>query len=60
MAAKRPQVPEETVALIKRMAAENRWWGAERSRGDGLRQDLESVVVGSQRVGYPTPFREVR
>ncbi len=36
-ATKRPQVSEETVALIKRMAAENRLWGAERIRGELLK-----------------------
>src|SRR5918997_5856532 len=32
----RPQVPAETVALIQRLATENRLWGAQRIRG-GLR-----------------------
>ena len=32
-ASQRPQVPEETVALIGQLAAENRLWGAERIRG---------------------------
>ncbi len=39
-AAKRPQVPEETVALIKRMAAENRRWGAARIRGELLKRGI--------------------
>ena len=33
-ASKRPQVSAETVAAIRRMAAENRLWGAERIRGE--------------------------
>jgi putative transposase len=33
-ASKRPQVPAETVAAIKQMAAENRLWGTERIRGE--------------------------
>jgi len=36
-ATKRPQVSEETIALIKRMATENRLWGAERIRGEFLK-----------------------
>jgi putative transposase len=35
-ASKRPQVPAETVAAIKWLAAENRLWGAERIRGELL------------------------
>jgi len=40
-------VAEETVALIKQMAAENRLWGAERIRGEllklGVRVDKRTV-----------------
>jgi len=35
-------------------------WGALRAHAEGLRQDSESRVAGSQRVGYPTPFIAVR
>jgi putative transposase len=51
-ASKRPQVPEETVALIKQMAAENRLWGAERIRGELLKLGL--------RVGKRTVQRHMR
>jgi putative transposase len=33
----RPKLPTETVALIQRMAQENRLWGAERIRGELLK-----------------------
>jgi len=46
-AAKRPQVAPETVALIKRMAEENRLWGAERIRGEFLKL---GVRVGKRTV----------
>jgi len=46
-AAKRPQVSSETVAFIKRMAAENRLWGAERIRGELLKL---GVRVGKRTV----------
>jgi len=46
-AAKRPQVALETVALIKRVAEENRLWGAERIRGELLKL---GVRVGKRTV----------
>jgi putative transposase len=46
-AAKRPQVAPETVALIQRMAEENRLWGAERIRGELLKL---GVRVGKRTV----------
>jgi putative transposase len=39
-ASKRPQVSAETVATIKRLAAENRLWGAERIRGELRKFDI--------------------
>jgi len=51
-AMKRSQVSEETVALIKRMAAENRLWGAERIRGELLKRGI--------RVGKRTVQRHMR
>ena len=51
-ARKRPQVAAETVALIQRLAAENRLWGAERIRG-------ELVKLGI-RVGKRTVQRHMR
>jgi len=46
-ALKRPQVSKETIALIKRMAAENRQWGAERIRGELLKLGIH---VGKRTV----------
>jgi transposase InsO family protein len=40
-----PRVPPETVALIRRMAQENRLWGAERIRGELLKL---GVAVGKR------------
>jgi putative transposase len=51
-AAKRPQVSDETVALIRRLAAENRLWGAERIRGELLKLGI--------RVGKRTVQRHLR
>ncbi len=51
-ASKRPQVPAETVATIKRLAAENRLWGAERIRGELLKLGI--------RVGTRTVQRHMR
>jgi putative transposase len=51
-ARKRPQIAPETVALIQRMARENRLWGAERIRGELLKLGL--------RVGKRTIQRYMR
>jgi len=51
-ALKRPQVSAATVALIKRMAEENRRWGAERIRGELLKMGI--------RVGKRTVQRHMR
>jgi putative transposase len=51
-ATKRPQVAPETVMLIKRMATENRLWGAERIRGELLKLGV--------RVGKRTVQRHMR
>ena len=51
-APKRPQVAPETVALIKRMAEENRLWGAERIRGELIKRGI--------RVGKRTVQRHMR
>lgn len=51
-AARRPQVPMETVALIQRLAAENRLWGAERIGGELLKLGI--------RVGKRTVQRHMR
>jgi len=39
-ASSKPKIPEETVALIKEMVAQNRLWGAERIRGELLKLGL--------------------
>jgi putative transposase len=39
-ASRKPTIPMETVDLIKRMAVENRLWGAERIRGELLKLDI--------------------
>ncbi len=49
---RRPHVAPETVALIKRIAAENRRWGAERIRGELLTRGI--------RVGKRTVQRHMR
>jgi len=50
--AKRPQVSDDTVALIKRMAMDNQLWGAERIRGELLKLGI--------RVGKRTVQRHMR
>jgi hypothetical protein len=37
----KPRTPAETIALIKQMTRENRWWGAERIRGELLKLGIE-------------------
>lgn len=37
---RRPKLPDETIQLIKQMAAENRLWGAERVRGELLKLNI--------------------
>ena len=49
-ARKRPQVAAETVAVIQRLAAENRLWGAERIRGELLKLGIR---VGKRTVQRP-------
>jgi putative transposase len=51
-ASTRPQVPAETVAAIKQLAAEHRLWGAERIRGE-----LRKLGI---RVGKRTVQRHMR
>ncbi len=56
---KRPQVAPETVALIKRIAAENRLWGAERIRGEllklGIRVGKRTVQQHMRTTRAPRP-----
>jgi putative transposase len=56
---KRPQVPDETVALIRRLAAENRLWGAERIRGEllklGIRAGKRTVQRHMRAARPPQP-----
>jgi len=51
-ALKRPQIAPATVALIKRMAAENPLWGTERVRGELIKRGI--------RVGKRTVQRHMR
>jgi hypothetical protein len=39
--AREPRLDEETIALIKRMAVENRRWGTKRIRGELLKLGLQ-------------------
>jgi len=39
-ASREPKLPAETIEVIKRMAKENRLWGAERIRGELLKLDI--------------------
>ena len=39
-APRRPRIPEETIILIRQMAADNPLWGAERIRGELLTLDI--------------------
>jgi len=58
-ALKRPQIAPETVALIRRMAAENPLWGAERVRGEliklGLRVGKRTVQRHMHSARPPRP-----
>jgi len=55
----RPPLPAETVALIRRLAAENPLWGAERIRGEllklGLRVAKRTVQTDLPRPRAPRP-----
>ncbi|CAA9363204.1 MAG: Mobile element protein, partial [uncultured Chloroflexia bacterium] len=44
-----PQVPAETITLIKQMAADNRLWGAERIRGELLKVGIKVAKRTVQR-----------
>ena len=58
-ATQRPQVSAETVAVIKRLAAENRLWGAERIRGGllklGIRGGKRTVQRHMRAARPPQP-----
>jgi putative transposase len=43
--AHQPKIPAETIALIRRMATDNRLWGAERIRGELLKLGLRVLSV---------------
>jgi len=61
-ALKRPQIAPATVALIKRMAAENPLWGAERVRGElikrGIRVGKRTVQQHMHSARPPRPRRQ--
>ncbi len=50
-----PQIPAETIALIKEMATNNRLWGAERIRGELLKVGIKAAKRTIQRY-----MRQVR
>jgi putative transposase len=56
---RKPTVPAETVALIRRMADENRLWGAERIRGEllklGIRVAKRTVQRYMRHARSPAP-----
>ena len=49
---KRPQVSAETVALIQRLAGDNRLWGAERIRGELLKLGIRAGKRTVQRAPH--------
>jgi putative transposase len=61
-AAPKPKVAEETVALIKEMAKNNRLWGAERIRGEllklGIRVCKRTIQKYMRGVRTPRPMRQ--
>ena len=53
-----PRIPEETVTLIRRMAAENPLWGAERIRGELLKLDIHVSKRTAQKYMRSTRPRQ--
>ena len=53
----RPQVTPELIALIQRMATENRLWGAERIRGELLKLGFHVAKATIQK--YLSPFGHI-
>jgi putative transposase len=55
----KPRVPAETIALIAQMAAQNRFWGAERIRGEllklGIRLSKRTIQKYLRRTRPPRP-----
>ncbi len=49
MKLREPQIPAETITLIKEMAANNRLWGAERIRGELLKVGIKVAKRTVQR-----------
>ena len=43
----KPNIPPETIDLIRKMANENRLWGAERIRGELLKLGIGPAIIGS-------------
>ena len=48
---RKPRISQETISLMKQMARENPFWGAEKIRGERLRDELLKLGVN---VGKPT------
>jgi len=55
----KPRLSAETVALIRRMAAQNRLWGAERIRGELLKLGLAAAKSTIQKVHLSNPQHSV-
>ena len=54
----KPKIAAETIALIQRMAEENRLWGAERIRGELLKLGIEvSKRTGAGYLAHPPVLR---
>jgi len=52
----RPQIPTETIDLIKRMARNNRLWGAERIRGELLKLGIGRFQAHDSEVDSTSPI----
>ncbi len=52
-ASRERKLPAETIELIKRMATENRLWGAERIRGELLKLDVRACKRTIQKYMRP-------
>jgi putative transposase len=55
---RKPKIPEETILLIKKMASENRLWGAERIQGELLKLNIKvskRTIQKYMRQAKPSP-----
>jgi hypothetical protein len=51
--ARKPKLSPETIALIKKLAANNRLWGAERIRGELLKLDVRRSQTDASEIDAP-------